>query len=52
MNIVGSSFKRRDMLREDQTKKLEELQVLGEVHTGNGLNQEHGLQRLFALYVP
>ncbi|XP_070046397.1 uncharacterized protein [Nicotiana tomentosiformis] len=26
-------------------KKLEELQVLGEVHTGSGLNQELGLQR-------
>nr|XP_009797198.1 PREDICTED: zinc finger MYM-type protein 1-like [Nicotiana sylvestris] len=45
LNIVGSSFKRRDMLREDQAKKLEELQVLGEVHTGSGLNQELGLQR-------
>ncbi|XP_075086345.1 uncharacterized protein LOC142169049 [Nicotiana tabacum] len=28
LNIVGSSFKRRNMLREDQAKKLEELQVL------------------------
>ncbi|XP_019260376.1 PREDICTED: zinc finger MYM-type protein 1-like [Nicotiana attenuata] len=45
LNIVGSSIKRRDMLREDQAKKLEELQVLGEVHTGSGLNQELGLQR-------
>ncbi|XP_075104937.1 uncharacterized protein LOC107768775 [Nicotiana tabacum] len=45
LNIVGSSFKRRDMLREDQAKKLEELQVLGEVHTRSGLNQELGLQR-------
>ncbi|XP_075086113.1 uncharacterized protein LOC107805531 [Nicotiana tabacum] len=44
-NIIGSSFKRRDMLREDQAKQLEELQVLGEVHTGSGLNQELGLQR-------
>nr|XP_009605390.1 uncharacterized protein LOC104099958 [Nicotiana tomentosiformis] len=46
LNIVGSSFKRRNMLREDQAKKLEELQVLGEIHTGSGLNQELGLQRL------
>ncbi|XP_009801943.2 uncharacterized protein [Nicotiana sylvestris] len=43
--VLRSSFKRRDMLREDQAKKLEELQVLGEVHTGSGLNQELGLQR-------
>nr|XP_016499167.1 PREDICTED: zinc finger MYM-type protein 1-like [Nicotiana tabacum] len=45
LNIIGSSFKRRNMLREDKAKKLEELQVLGEVHTGSGLNQELGLQR-------
>ncbi|XP_070046144.1 uncharacterized protein [Nicotiana tomentosiformis] len=44
MALVMRSFKRRDMLREDQAKKLEELQVLGEVHTGSGLNQELGLQ--------
>nr|XP_033511105.1 uncharacterized protein LOC117275879 [Nicotiana tomentosiformis] len=35
----------REMLRYDQAKKLEELLVLGEVHTGSGLNQELGLQR-------
>nr|XP_016487449.1 PREDICTED: uncharacterized protein LOC107807553 [Nicotiana tabacum] len=45
MALVLRSFKRRNMLREDQAKKLEELQVLGEVHTGSGLNQELGLQR-------
>ncbi|XP_070014176.1 uncharacterized protein [Nicotiana sylvestris] len=28
LNIVGSSFKRRDMLREDQAKKLEEIQTV------------------------
>ncbi|XP_016488240.2 uncharacterized protein LOC107808249 [Nicotiana tabacum] len=33
------------MLRDDQVKELEELLVLGEVHTGSGLNQELGLQR-------
>ncbi|XP_070036639.1 uncharacterized protein [Nicotiana tomentosiformis] len=33
------------MLRDDQAEKLEELLVLGEVHTGSGLNQELGLQR-------
>ncbi|XP_059281271.1 uncharacterized protein LOC132034964 [Lycium ferocissimum] len=45
LNIVGGSFKRREMLRDDQFEKLEELLVLGEVHTGSGLNQELGLQR-------
>ncbi|XP_060202659.1 uncharacterized protein LOC132631073 [Lycium barbarum] len=45
LNIVGGSFKRREILREDQAKKLEELLVLGEVYTGSGLNQELGLQR-------
>ncbi|KAM3235347.1 hypothetical protein P3L10_015383 [Capsicum annuum] len=45
LNIVGGSFKRREMLRDDQAEKLEELLVLGEVHTGSGLNQELGLQR-------
>ncbi|KAM3203383.1 hypothetical protein P3L10_031009 [Capsicum annuum] len=33
------------MLRDDQTEKLEELLMLGEVHTGNGLNQELELQK-------
>ncbi|XP_009602960.2 uncharacterized protein [Nicotiana tomentosiformis] len=36
---------RKEMLRDDQAEKLEELLVLGEVHTGSGLNQEFGLQR-------
>nr|XP_016489292.1 PREDICTED: uncharacterized protein LOC107809212 [Nicotiana tabacum] len=45
LNIVGGSFKCRKMLRDDQAEKLEELLVLGKVHTGNGLNQELGLQR-------
>ncbi|XP_016468011.1 uncharacterized protein LOC107790553 [Nicotiana tabacum] len=45
LKIVGSSFKHRDMLREDQEKKLDELQVLGEFHTGSELNQELELQR-------
>nr|XP_009793096.1 PREDICTED: uncharacterized protein LOC104240016 [Nicotiana sylvestris] len=45
LNVVGGSYKRREMLRDDQAKKLDELLVLGEVHTGNGLNQELGLQR-------
>ncbi|XP_009793096.2 uncharacterized protein LOC107775545 [Nicotiana tabacum] len=45
LNVVGGSYKRREMLIDDQAKKLDELLVLGEVHTGNGLNQELGLQR-------
>ncbi|XP_009622938.3 uncharacterized protein [Nicotiana tomentosiformis] len=35
-----------DLLREHQAEKLEELLKSGEVHTGRGLNQERGLQRL------
>ncbi|XP_047252311.1 zinc finger MYM-type protein 1-like [Capsicum annuum] len=45
LNIVGGSFKRKEMLPDDQAEKLKELLVLGEVHTGSGLNQELGLQR-------
>ncbi|XP_015159299.1 zinc finger MYM-type protein 1-like, partial [Solanum tuberosum] len=40
-----ASFKRRDSLRQHQEDKLEELLKFGEVHTGQGLNQERGLQR-------
>nr|XP_018622400.1 uncharacterized protein LOC108943134 [Nicotiana tomentosiformis] len=39
LNIVGESFKRRDLLRQHQADKLEELLILGEIHTGRGLNQ-------------
>ncbi|KAM3375091.1 zinc finger MYM-type protein 1-like [Capsicum galapagoense] len=42
--VVKKHHERRGMLRDDQTKKLEELLMLGEVHTGSGLNQELGLQ--------
>ncbi|XP_075099506.1 uncharacterized protein LOC107822125 [Nicotiana tabacum] len=45
LNVVGGSYKRREMLRDDQAKKIDELLMLGEVHTGSGLNQELGLQR-------
>nr|XP_016470487.1 PREDICTED: zinc finger MYM-type protein 1-like [Nicotiana tabacum] len=45
LNVVGGSYTRREMLREDQAEKLDELLVLGEVHTRSGLNQEPGLQR-------
>ncbi|XP_070036109.1 uncharacterized protein LOC142167823 [Nicotiana tabacum] len=34
-----------EILRDEQAEKLEQLLVLGEVHTGSGLNQELGLQR-------
>ncbi|XP_015164060.1 uncharacterized protein [Solanum tuberosum] len=44
LNIVGASFKRRDLLRKYQGEKLEELLLSGEVHIGQGLNQECGLQ--------
>ncbi|XP_049356325.1 uncharacterized protein LOC125820946 [Solanum verrucosum] len=46
LNTIGASFKRRDSLRQHQEDKLEELLKFGEVHTGQGLNQERGLQRL------
>ncbi|XP_049406287.1 uncharacterized protein LOC125869938 [Solanum stenotomum] len=45
LNIVGASFKRRDLLRKHQAEQLEELLISGEVHTGRRLNQERGLQR-------
>ncbi|XP_019252664.1 PREDICTED: zinc finger MYM-type protein 1-like [Nicotiana attenuata] len=45
LNVVGGSYKHREMLRDDQAEKLDELLVLGEVHIGSGLNQELGLQR-------
>ncbi|XP_049387838.1 uncharacterized protein LOC125852155 [Solanum stenotomum] len=33
----------KDLLRKHQAEQLEELLISGEVHTGRGLNQEHGL---------
>ncbi|XP_075095473.1 uncharacterized protein LOC107785324 [Nicotiana tabacum] len=45
LNVVGGSYKHREMLIDDQAEKLDELLVLGEVHTGSGLNQELALQR-------
>ncbi|XP_047268021.1 uncharacterized protein LOC107871602 [Capsicum annuum] len=35
----------RDLLKQHQAAKLEELIISGKVHTGWGLNQERGLQR-------
>ncbi|KAK4724085.1 hypothetical protein R3W88_026864 [Solanum pinnatisectum] len=45
LNMVGSSFKRRDQLRDHQAERLEQLLESGEVQSGKGLNQERGLQR-------
>ncbi|XP_049386526.1 uncharacterized protein LOC125850719 [Solanum stenotomum] len=36
----------KGLLRQHQVEKLEELLKSGEILTGQGLNQEHGLQRL------
>ncbi|XP_075099316.1 uncharacterized protein LOC142176136 [Nicotiana tabacum] len=45
LNTIGSSFKRMESLRQHQADKLEELLKFGEAYTGQGLNQERGLQR-------
>ncbi|XP_016549202.2 zinc finger MYM-type protein 1-like [Capsicum annuum] len=45
LNIVGASYKRMDLLIQHQAAKLEDLIISGEVHTGQGLNQERELQR-------
>ncbi|XP_016508382.2 uncharacterized protein LOC107825966 [Nicotiana tabacum] len=45
LNVIGVSFKRRNLLRHLQAEKLEQLLESGEIHTGRGLNQERGLQR-------
>ncbi|XP_060202974.1 uncharacterized protein LOC132631416 [Lycium barbarum] len=45
LNVVGGSFKRRDLIHHHQAEKLEQLLESGEVHTGRGLNQMRGLQR-------
>ncbi|XP_060202957.1 uncharacterized protein LOC132631399 [Lycium barbarum] len=45
LNVVGGSFKRRDLIRHHQAEKLEQLLESGEFHTGRGLNQTRGLQR-------
>ncbi|KAK4716118.1 hypothetical protein R3W88_014456 [Solanum pinnatisectum] len=45
LNVVGGSFKRRDLLRDHQAKKLEQLFESSEVQKGQGLHQERGLQR-------
>nr|XP_016495141.1 PREDICTED: uncharacterized protein LOC107814271 [Nicotiana tabacum] len=52
LNVVGGSYKRREMLRDDQAEKLNELLVLGEVHTGSGLNQELGFKDQNGIVIP
>ncbi|KAK4738617.1 hypothetical protein R3W88_002314 [Solanum pinnatisectum] len=46
LNVVGGSFKHRDLLRDHQAKKLEQLFESCEVQKGQGLHQERGFQRL------
>ncbi|XP_047256024.1 zinc finger MYM-type protein 1-like [Capsicum annuum] len=43
--VAKKHHEHKEMLRDDQIEKLEELFMLGEVHTGNELNQELGLHR-------
>ncbi|KAL7132312.1 hypothetical protein ABFS83_12G065000 [Erythranthe nasuta] len=45
LNIVGSSCKRRDLLREKQSEKIIEALNLGEISSGRGLNQKTNLKR-------
>ncbi|XP_042035085.1 uncharacterized protein LOC121781402 [Salvia splendens] len=45
-NIVGSSCKRKDVLRESQRAKVVEGIASDEINTGRGLNQEKSLTRL------
>ncbi|KAL0825599.1 hypothetical protein Bca101_049276 [Brassica carinata] len=45
LNVVGASCKRKDKIREDQRKIIEEGVREGKIKTGKGLNQECSLQR-------
>ncbi|KAK4722096.1 hypothetical protein R3W88_012329 [Solanum pinnatisectum] len=45
LNVVGGSFKHRDLLRDHHAKKLEQLFESSEVQKGQGLHQERGLHR-------
>ncbi|KAK9740034.1 hypothetical protein RND81_03G006200 [Saponaria officinalis] len=45
LNVIGSSCKRMDMVREVQARKVLEALELGEIESGQGLNQELGLGR-------
>ncbi|KAG5581735.1 hypothetical protein H5410_052362 [Solanum commersonii] len=45
LNVVGGSFKRRDLLRDHQAKKLEQLFESGEVQKAKDYIKKRGLQR-------
>ncbi|ESQ38729.1 hypothetical protein EUTSA_v10029343mg [Eutrema salsugineum] len=45
LNVVGASYKRKDMVREDYRKRIEEKTKKGEIKTWQGLNQELLFQR-------
>ncbi|KAI3766200.1 hypothetical protein L2E82_16252 [Cichorium intybus] len=45
LNIIGSSYKRRDNLRNIQANKVKAALVEGELESGTGLNQEVGIKR-------
>ncbi|ESQ50115.1 hypothetical protein EUTSA_v10002275mg [Eutrema salsugineum] len=45
LNVVGASCKRKDMVREDHRKRIEEKTKKTEIKTGKGLNQELSFQR-------
>jgi hypothetical protein len=45
-NVVGASYKRRDILRKKRTAEVVEALQNNEISTGRGLNQEINLKRL------
>ena len=45
LNVVGASCKRKDMVREDFRKKIEERTKKGKIKKKKGLNQEVLFQR-------
>ncbi|XP_055800379.1 uncharacterized protein LOC129869793 [Solanum dulcamara] len=45
LNVLGSSFKRMDELRDSQKETIKEALDMGELTTGRGLNQQLGLSR-------
>ncbi|KAJ9560496.1 hypothetical protein OSB04_005656 [Centaurea solstitialis] len=45
LNIIGSSYKRRDNLRRKQATKVVAALAEGELESGTGLNQEVGIKR-------
>nr|KAJ0207608.1 hypothetical protein LSAT_V11C500250120 [Lactuca sativa] len=45
LNMIGSSYRRRDKLREKQATKVVEALATGDIQSGTGLNQEVGIKR-------